>query len=217
MEQRITLACLRTIQQGSLLLELWCRVRHRLQKKRCPQKRSPQRKNPLTKEPGGEEEIPHRDRRARFGRSPPPESAAEEPTSLGAEEGDLSDVDVLYLVADETIELTTTSSGVVEVTPTSDVRIVVPADAVLADVETVTLTIGEDTYLMRLDDALDLYYADLTIPDVLTLLQVYVLVTYEDGSTDSVSSYLRVVSPGYVYQVVDWEEAVVSSCKGYAL
>lgn len=136
---------------------------------------------------------------------------AEEPTSLGAEEGDLSDAEVLFLVADETIEITTTSSGVVEVTPTSDVRIVVSADAVLADVEMITLTVGDDTYLMRLDDALDLYYADITIPNATGLLSVEVLVTYEDGSTDSVSSYLRVVSQGYVYQVIDGEEAGVSS------
>lgn len=167
-------------------------------------------------EPSEEEEVPSEEpgetQEPGSDEAPSTEPAdSQEPTSLGAEEGDLSDADVLYLVADQMIQLTTTSSGVVEVTPTSDVRVVVPADAVLADVETVMLTVGEDTYLMRLDDATDLYYADFTIPDVLTLLEVYVLVTYEDGSTDSVSSYLRVVSPGYVYQVVDGEEAVVSS------
>ncbi|MBI4591912.1 fibronectin type III domain-containing protein [Candidatus Uhrbacteria bacterium] len=134
---------------------------------------------------------------------------SEEPTSLDAEDGILSDADVLFLVADETIALETMSSGVVEVTPTSDMRILVPADAVSDDVETMLLTVGDDTYLMRLDDALALYLADVTIPDMQTVLEVSVLVTYLDGSSDAVSSYLRVVAPGYVYQVIDGEEAAV--------
>ncbi len=133
---------------------------------------------------------------------------SEEPTSLGAEEGD---IDVLYLVADETIELTTTDSGVVEVISTSDVSVSISADSVLEGVESIVLTVGIDTYLMRLDDATDRYTAVITIPDVLTILDVDVLVTYEDGSTQVVSSYLRVVAPGYVYQVVDGEETAVTS------
>jgi hypothetical protein len=135
----------------------------------------------------------------------------EEPTSLGAEDGGLDSADVQFMVAETVLTLTTTSSGVVEVTPTSDVRVAIPADTVSDDVETIVLTVADDTYLMRLDDATGLYLADITIPDVLTILDVYVLVTYIDGSTESVSSYLRVVAPGRVYQVVDGEEAAVTS------
>jgi len=142
-----------------------------------------------------------------------PEDCGEtdEPTSLGAEEGDLSDADLIYLVADESITLETTRSGVVEVLPTSTLRIAIPESAISDGVRTIVLTVGSDTYLMRLDDALALFLADLTIPNVQTILQVSVLVTYESGVTDSVSSYLHVVTPGYVYQVIDGEEADVST------
>lgn len=132
----------------------------------------------------------------------------EEPTSTGAEE---SDADLLYMVADDSLELTATDSGVVEVISTSDVALIVPADTVLDNVQTLTVTIGEDTYLMRLDVATDLYSAEITVTDVLTVLDVDVLVTYEDGYTDDVSSYLRIVAPGLVYQVIDGEEAPVNT------
>ena len=188
-------------------------------------------------EPGGDDEIPEPETEEPGAEETPPSDSAvscgdgvcsvsesslscpadcgeaQEPTSLGAQVGELSDADVLYLVADESITLTATSSGVVEVTPTSDVRIAIPARAVSQGVETITLTVGEDTYLMRRDDAPGLYVADITIVDVLTILEVYVLVTYEDGSTDAVSSYLRVVSQGAIYQVIDGEEAAVSSAR----
>jgi len=203
----------------------------------APEEEVPSEEEEPSEEPGGEEEVPDSEPEEPDAEEiPPSESAvscgdgvcsesesssscpddcgeAEEPTSLGAEEGTLSDADVLYLVADESITLTTTSSGVVEVTPTSDLRVAIPADAVSDDVETIMLTVGSDTYLMRLDDALGLYVADITIPDVLTILEVYVLVTYKDGSTDAVSSYLRTISLGEVYQVVDGEEAAVSTAR----
>ncbi|TAL49868.1 hypothetical protein EPN81_04390, partial [Patescibacteria group bacterium] len=130
-------------------------------------------------------------------------SDSEEPTSLGAEGGELSDTDLLYQVADESITLQTTSSGVVEVLPTSTLRVAIPTSEISDGVSVITLMIGSDSYLMRLDDALALYVSDLTTPDVLTIYEVSVLVTYADGSSEAVSSYLRVVTPGDVYQVVD--------------
>ena len=179
-----------------------------------PSEEEPDFEEESSEEPGGEEEVPDSEPEEPDAEEiPPSESSVNVPTSLGAEEGTLSDADVLYLVADESITLTTTSSGVVEVTPTSDLRVAIPADAVSDDVETIMLTVGSDTYLMRLDDALGLYSADITIPDVLTILEVYVLVTYKDGSTDAVSSYLRTISLGEVYQVVDGEEATVSTAR----
>ena len=180
----------------------------------APEEEVPSEEEEPSEEPGGEEEVPDSEPEEPDAEEiPPSESSVNVPTSLGAEEGTLSDADVLYLVADESITLTTTSSGVVEVTPTSDLRVAIPADAVSDDVETIMLTVGLDTYLMRLDDALGLYVADITIPDVLTILEVYVLVTYKDGSTDAVSSYLRTISLGEVYQVVDGEEAAVSTAR----
>ncbi|NQV90426.1 fibronectin type III domain-containing protein [Candidatus Uhrbacteria bacterium] len=135
----------------------------------------------------------------------------EEPTSLGTEAGVLSDTDLIYLVADESITLTVARSGVVDVLPTSTMRIAIPESSLSDGVSTIILTVGSDTYLMRLDDALALYIADFTIPNVQTILQVSVLVTYENGVTDTVSSYLNVVAQGNISQVIDGEEAVVSS------
>lgn len=130
---------------------------------------------------------------------------------FGAGEDELSNVDLIYQVADESITLQTTSSGVVEVLPTSTLRVAIPSSEVSDDVSVIYLTIGSDSYLMRLDDALALYVSDLTTPDVLTLFEVSVLVTYEDSFSESISSYLRVVTPGYVYQAVDGEEVAVST------
>jgi hypothetical protein len=138
------------------------------------------------------------------------EEGTEEPTSLGAEEGN---AELHYTVADGTIELTATDSGVVEVISTSDVALIVPADTVLGSVKTMMVTIGEEDYLMRLDVALGLYVAEVTMTDVLTVLDVDVLITHEDGSTDRISSYLRILAKGLVYQVIDGEEVPVTAAK----
>ncbi|HAU66541.1 MAG: Fibronectin type III domain protein [Candidatus Uhrbacteria bacterium GW2011_GWF2_39_13] len=136
---------------------------------------------------------------------------SEEPTPLGEGEGTFSEADIRYLVADGSIALKATSSGVVDVLPTSTVRATIPRFALSDNVTSVYFTVGSDTYLMRLDDALALYVSDLTIPTVSTVLDVMVLITFEDASTQSVSSYLRAVVPGSISQVIDGEEATVSS------
>ncbi|MBI2473834.1 fibronectin type III domain-containing protein [Candidatus Uhrbacteria bacterium] len=135
----------------------------------------------------------------------------EEPTPLGEGEGIFSQVDLRYFVADGSIALKTTSSGVVDVLPTSTVRAAIPRSVLSDNVKTVFFTVGSDTYLMRLDDALALYVSDLTIPIMSGVLDVTVLVTFKDASTHSVSSYLNAVVPGFVSQVIDGEEAPVSS------
>lgn len=134
----------------------------------------------------------------------------EEPTSLGAEVSDFSDTDLVYTVAQGEIELTA-RSGVVDVLPTSTLSISINSAELADNVSSVQLTIGSESYLMRLDDALALYEAVVTVPNVLTILELTILVEYEDGSTETVSSYLNVLSQGQVYQVIDGEETAVST------
>lgn len=136
---------------------------------------------------------------------------ADEPTSLGAEEGQINSTDLLYFVANQSIALQATRSGVVDVLPTSTLRIALDATLFPDGIQSIYLSIDSDLYLMRLDDALALYLADITTPEESSLFEVDVLITSIDESTDSVSSYLRVLPKGYTYQVVDGEEAVVTS------
>jgi len=133
-----------------------------------------------------------------------------EPTSLGAEEGELSDGDIEYLVADRSISLETTSSGVVEVLPTSTLSVQIHARELSDNVSSIQLSIGSELFLLSLDETLVLYNADVTVPAQSGIQQVTVLVLYDDGSTETVSSYLRVVTPGYIYQVIDGEEVAVT-------
>lgn len=132
----------------------------------------------------------------------------EEPTSMGAEVSDFSEGDILYTVAQGEIVLTTQTS-IVDVLPTSTITISISASELADNVDTVQLTLGSDSYLMRLDDALALYEAVITVPNVRSLLDLEILVQYQDGSSESVSSYLNVLSAGMVYQVVDGEETPV--------
>jgi hypothetical protein len=134
----------------------------------------------------------------------------EEPTSMGAEESDFSDTDLIYSVAQGEIILSA-RSGVVDVLPTSTLTISINASDLADNVSNVQLTIGSESYLMRLDDALALYEAVVTVPNVLTILDVIIEVTYEDESSEEVSSYLNVLSLGQVYQVIDGEETPVST------
>jgi hypothetical protein len=136
---------------------------------------------------------------------------AEESTSLGAEDVQFGETDIGYSVAEDSILLETTHSGVVEVLPTSTVRIEIPAPVLSGNVSSVQLTIGSDLYNMSLDDTLALYGADVTIPNVQTVLEVSIDATYEDGESEIVSSYLNILTPGYVFQVIDGEEAYVTT------
>lgn len=134
----------------------------------------------------------------------------EEPTTLGPGAAIVSDIDIIYLVADESLTLEATRAGVVDVLPTSTVRVAIQSSDISADARSIYLSVGSTMYLMRLDEDTALYFADLTIAEEEAILEVVVLVTYQDGSEQSVSSYLRVVAPGYVYQLSDGEEVPVS-------
>ncbi len=134
-----------------------------------------------------------------------------EPTSLGAEEGALSDGDIEYLVADRSISLETTSSGVVEVLPTSTLSVQIPASELSDNVSSIRLSIDGELFLLSLGETSVLYNADVTVSALGGIQKLTVTVYYDDGTDESVSSYLRVVSPGYIYQVIDGEEALVTN------
>jgi len=136
---------------------------------------------------------------------------SKEPTSLGAEDKTLSDTDLQYFVEEELLELTTTDSGVVEVLAESTVLITIPSSDISDDATSVQVTIGTETYLMSLDEFSALYEAEVTLSETLGVYTLTVTVISSDGSSESVSSYLYVVNPGYVYQVVDDEEATVAN------
>jgi len=133
----------------------------------------------------------------------------EEPTALGAEVGDLSVDDLSYWVAENTIELTPADTNAVDVLPTRTLRIQFPASELLTNVERVTLELDGDLYLMDLDETLVLYSTDVTTPDSIETYLIAIEVTYDDEATENVSSLLRVIAEGYVYQVIDGEEAIV--------
>lgn len=132
----------------------------------------------------------------------------EEPTSLGVEEGTLSDTDVRYFVEEESLELTT-DTGVVEVLTGLTVLITIPASEISDDVATVQVTLGTQTYLMTYDEASAMYEAEILITEGQGVAEMSVTVTYRDGASDTVSSYVNVLTPGYVYRLIDGEEVGV--------
>ena len=135
--------------------------------------------------------------------------ASEESTSLGAEDGTLSDADIQYFVEEESLELTTVTS-VVEVLPESTVLILIPSSEISDDATSVLVTIGSETYLMVLSEESGSYEAEVMLSDTDGVYTLTVTVAQGDGSSESVSSYLYIVNPGGVYQVVDDEEAAVA-------
>ncbi len=134
--------------------------------------------------------------------------ASEEPTSLGAEDGTLSDADIQYFVEEESLELTTDTS-VVEVLSESTVLISIPSSEISDDATSVLVTIGSETYLMVFNEESGSYEAEVMLSDADGVYTLTVTVASGDGS-ESVSSYLYIVNPGDVYQVVDDEEAAVA-------
>jgi hypothetical protein len=138
-------------------------------------------------------------------------SSGETPTSLSAEESVFTQADISYLVADGEIELTATDSGVVEVLSTSTLSIRVQASEIGEDVTSVQVTIGDSSYLMRLDEARALYEAVVTLPSASDVYHLEVTVLASDSTEEFVSSYLRVMARGHVTQVIDGEEAEVAN------
>ncbi len=137
----------------------------------------------------------------------PADCSVSDPDSMGAESGDLDVQDMGFLVAGGEIELEINDSGVVDVLPTSTLRIEIPVSELSDDIENVTLKIGSDQYLMSLDETSVLYSAQVTTPDSVATYLVSIEVTYADDSEENVSSLLRVKSDGIVYQDIDGEEA----------
>ena len=138
----------------------------------------------------------------------PADCAVDEPTSLGAEGGELDSEDVDYMVADGELELEATDSGVVDVLPTSTLSVEIPDAELVGEVESITLSIDpDDMYLMSLDEETALYSAEVLTPEDVATYLVSIEVTYSDGSKEYVSSLLRVQSNGIVYEDIDGEEA----------
>lgn len=138
----------------------------------------------------------------------PADCKVSEPTSLGAEGGEFDGEDVGYMVAEGTIALKATDSGVVDVLPTSILSVQVPDAQLDGDVESVILTIGPgEMYLLSLDEETALYTAEVLTPEEISTFLVTIKVTYSDDSEEYVSSLLRVQPYGFVYQDIDGEEA----------
>ncbi len=134
-----------------------------------------------------------------------------QPTSLGAESGVLSDDAINIFAGQRSIELQATSSGVVEVLPTSIISVQIPVAELEGEVLSARLTMGSELFILSLDETNALYIADVTVPSVQGIHQAVVSVEYTDGSVESTSSYLRVVTPGHVLQVIDGEEVSVAN------
>ncbi|MBT5808414.1 hypothetical protein HOI18_04045 [Candidatus Uhrbacteria bacterium] len=140
----------------------------------------------------------------------PADCAIDDPTSLGAEAGEIERDDVSYLVAGDELELTITDSGVIDVLPTSTLSINVPTATLSDSTESVTLSIGLESYLLsQTDETSVLYSADVTTPSISATYLVAIEGEGEDGA-QGVSSFLRVVQSGHTYEDIDGEEAFVS-------
>lgn len=133
--------------------------------------------------------------------------AISESISLGEETGELDRHDVDYLVAESVLTLEATDSGVVDVLPTSTIQVIVPLSELVGEVESLVLSIGSDMYLMSLDEETALYSAIVTTPSDVATYLVSIEATYSDNTKEYVSSFLRVLANGLVYQDIDGEEA----------
>ena len=134
--------------------------------------------------------------------------------------------DVIIKVGAGAITLPSTN-GFIEVLPNTGLMVRVPATVLGTGVDRVTIAVGSETYIMRSvtalgqsslqsgllarvaaigSDAVLSYEADITSPGKLSLHPVTIFVDYTDGKTVNVSSFLRVVAPGYTHEIIDGEE-----------
>ena len=127
----------------------------------------------------------------------------------------LSTTDLSFYVAEESIELSTTSSGVVEVLPALSTQISVLANTITQPVDRVELRIGSDTYLMSLEtvEDVDMYVATVVTPTEESLYASLVNVLLSDESSSSLAFFMDVQSLGLVFASVDDEEIPLDSVR----
>lgn len=137
------------------------------------------------------------------------------PSLSGAGEVRLELSDLEITVAGGTIILSLGKKGTVDVLPRTVLRLQVSQDELL-DVETLTVRVGEQSYLLRLADQPGgnvLYLADITAPELPQLYTLGITAQYADGGTQAVSSFLNVVPWGTALQVIDGEETRLQRVK----
>lgn len=151
-------------------------------------------------------------------------------SQLGTAIQTLSLLDIAFSVGSGVISLPN-KNGYVEVLPQTQLNIRVQAGSLGKDVDHVSLVIGSDTYLMRpvtdvnqLSQNSDsmfsiasignethvLYYeADVISSKSTSLQPLTVFVEYKNGISINVSSFLRIIAPGDVKEIIDGEETPV--------
>ncbi|MBM5789969.1 carboxypeptidase regulatory-like domain-containing protein, partial [Candidatus Parcubacteria bacterium] len=137
------------------------------------------------------------------------------PSLSGAGDVRLERNDLELSVAGGTIILSLGEKGTIDILPKTLMRLMVSQDELL-DLRTLTVTVDEQTYLLRLENQPGgnaLYFADITAPEAPQLYTMGVTAQYTDGGTQAVSSLLNVVPWGAAVQVIDGEEAFVSGVK----
>lgn len=143
------------------------------------------------------------------GQDTQPNIEPSKPTSLGAGEVSLEVDDLEFSVMGGTIVLSLGAKGSVDVLPNTQLRVAISEDAITDSVQSLTLTVGAETYLLRLADQQGgnaLYVADVNTPAIPQLYVLQASAEYADGSKETVSSFLNVLPWGKTVQVIDAEE-----------
>ncbi len=132
---------------------------------------------------------------------------------LGAVETGKLDLSDVSLFVARSILLTRSTFGTFDVLAGEPLRIWVPASEFKADREFVTVQIGDQAYLMRLNKDATGYETDILTPSEVSSYPFEITAVYKDLSEERVSSILRVVDRGFVFGNIDGEEVRVNGAQ----
>ena len=121
---------------------------------------------------------------------------------------DLSDLS--FVVARE-IQLSYSTFNTIDVLGNQPLRIWVPASELQANLQSVTFSIGDEAYLMRLSEDAKNYQTDVQTPSEVKSYLFELKTVSTDSHEQSVSSILRVMNSGHVVEIIDGEEAAVKA------
>jgi hypothetical protein len=133
--------------------------------------------------------------------------AIEIPPTTVTEGEEIPSSDVSFAGAG-TIELGINNEGVVNFLTSSKVSIIVSETNIVKEIASMYLALGSETYLLSYTDGA--YRADVTTPGTSTRHALSVVITYTDGTAQTLSFIANLLGPGLVYKKIDGQTTPVS-------
>ena len=131
----------------------------------------------------------------------------EEGSPLGAAVPLKLDLSDLSFVVAKQIQLSYSAFQTMDVLGNQPLRVWVPASELEANLKSVTFSIGDQAYIMRLSEDAKNYQTDVLTPSEVKSYLFELKTVSTESHEESVSSILRVINNGHVSGIIDGEEA----------